>query len=97
MIICGARSERAEVPTAAYVLDVVRHTNPFHVRATEEFADELAAGCTPSIRAIRARLHVGQSRAQQVRVHLATTVGQVLGRGTAAALDSCQSQHGSRV
>lgn len=40
-------------------------------QAATVFADELAAGRTPSIRAIRAHLHVGQPRAQQVRAHLA--------------------------
>jgi hypothetical protein len=44
---------------------------PLRLHATEEFADDVAAGRTPSIRAIRARLHVGQPRAQQVRSYLA--------------------------
>ena len=41
-------------------------------RAAGEFAGDVAAGCMPSIRAIRARLHVGQPRAQLVRAYLAT-------------------------
>jgi hypothetical protein len=32
------------------------------------------AGAVPSIRAIRATLHVGQPRAQQVRAHLVSTL-----------------------
>ena len=40
-------------------------------RAAEEFADDVAGGRMPSIRAIRARLHVGQPRAQVVRAYLA--------------------------
>jgi hypothetical protein len=44
--------------------------DPFQVRAAEEFADQVAAGTVPSIRAIRARLHVCQPRAQHVRAHL---------------------------
>lgn len=36
----------------------------------EEFADEMLTGHTQSIRAIRARLHVGQPRAQQARGYL---------------------------
>ena len=42
------------------------------VQALEEFADDVTAGRMPSIRAIRARLHVGQPRAQLVRAYLAT-------------------------
>jgi hypothetical protein len=42
------------------------------IQAAEEFADDLTAGRMPSIRTIRARLHVGQPRAQLVRVYLAT-------------------------
>jgi len=40
------------------------------IQAAEAFADDLAAKRTPSIRAIRARLHIGQPRAQQVRAYL---------------------------
>jgi hypothetical protein len=40
-------------------------------RAAEAFAGEMAAGQVPSVRAIRARLDVGQSRAQRVRAYLA--------------------------
>jgi hypothetical protein len=41
-------------------------------KAAEEFADDVTAGRQPSIRVIRARLHVGQPRAQLVRAYLAT-------------------------
>jgi hypothetical protein len=41
------------------------------VQAAEVFAADVAAGRVPSIRAIRSRLRVGQSRAQQVRAYLA--------------------------
>jgi hypothetical protein len=41
-------------------------------QAGQEFADDLAGGRMPSIRVIRARLHVGQPRAQLVRAYLAT-------------------------
>ena len=34
------------------------------------------AGTVPSIRVIRARLHVGQPRAQRVRAHIAAAAGQ---------------------
>jgi Protein of unknown function (DUF2637) len=38
--------------------------------AESEFMSELAAGTLPSIRQIRARMHLGQDRARQVREHL---------------------------
>jgi hypothetical protein len=40
--------------------------------AASEFMDELAACAVPSIRQIRARLHLGQERARQVQAHLRT-------------------------
>jgi hypothetical protein len=72
MIIRGAQppgeSEKAqaltEAPSAVPLID------PLHRRAADEFVDDVAAGRIPSIRAIRARLHVGQPRAQQVRDYL---------------------------
>jgi len=42
------------------------------VQAVEEFADDVAGGRMPSIRTIRARLHVGQPRAQVVPAYLST-------------------------
>ena len=50
-------------------------TDPLQVRAAQAFAVELAAGRVPSVRAIRARLHVGQARAQRVRAYLAALSG----------------------
>jgi hypothetical protein len=38
--------------------------------AAEVFAGEVAAGRVPSVRAISARLHIGQPRAQRVRAYL---------------------------
>jgi hypothetical protein len=38
------------------------------------FAGEVAAGRVPSVRAIRARLHVRQPRAQRVRAYLTALV-----------------------
>jgi hypothetical protein len=46
--------------------------DPLQAQAAEEFADDVANGHMPSIRTIRARLHVGQPRAQLVRAYLAT-------------------------
>jgi len=46
-------------------------TDPLGERAAVVFADDLAAARVPSIRAIRAVLHVGQPRAQRLREYLA--------------------------
>ena len=46
--------------------------DPLGERAAVVFAADLAADRVPSIRAIRATLHVGQSRAQRLRGYLAT-------------------------
>jgi hypothetical protein len=48
-------------------------------RPHRPFAVELAAGRVPSVRAIRAWLHVGQPRAQRVRAHLAAFNGAQAG------------------
>jgi hypothetical protein len=45
--------------------------DPLQEQAVELFAEELAADRIPSVRAIRAQLHVGQPRAQRVRDYLA--------------------------
>jgi hypothetical protein len=45
--------------------------DPLQEQAAEIFADELAADRIPSVRAIRAHLHVGQPRAQRLREYLA--------------------------
>jgi hypothetical protein len=67
--------------------------DPLQERAAELFAGQLAADRIPSVRVIRAQLHVGQPRAQRLRDHLATGTarrmespsagqeGQVNGRG----------------
>jgi hypothetical protein len=45
--------------------------DPLQQRAAEVFADQLAVDRVPSVRAIRAQLHVGQPRAQRLRDSLA--------------------------
>ena len=45
--------------------------DPLREQAAELFAEQLAADRVPSIRVIRAQLHVGQSRAQRLREYLA--------------------------
>jgi hypothetical protein len=54
-------------------------TDPLQVQAAQAFAVELAAGRVPSVRAIRARLHVAQPRAQRVRAYLAALNGPQAG------------------
>jgi Protein of unknown function (DUF2637) len=54
--------------------------DPLQETAAEVFAEQLAAGQVPSIRTIRAQLHVGQPRAQRLRDYLAAGVGRP-GRG----------------
>ena len=51
--------------------ECVPDIDPLQVRAAEAFAAELAAAQVPSVRAIRARLHMGQPRAQRIRAYLA--------------------------
>ena len=45
--------------------------DPLQEQAEELFAAQLAADQVPSVRAIRAQLHVGQPRAQKLRDYLA--------------------------
>src|ERR1700691_1906652 len=45
--------------------------DPLQKKAAEVFGDQLPGDRVPSIRAIRAQLHVGQSRAQRLRDYLA--------------------------
>ena len=47
---------------------------PLQAQAAQEFAAEVAAGRMPSVRVIRARLHVGQPRAQRVRAYLTAVI-----------------------
>jgi hypothetical protein len=69
MVIRGAQGS-AKRPAVANASDEAARTDPMQTRAAEVFADEVAAGRRPSIRAIRARLYVGQPRAQQIQAHL---------------------------
>jgi hypothetical protein len=50
--------------------------DPLQDQAAAVFADQLAADRVPSVRVIRAQLHVGQPRAQRLRDHLAAGVTQ---------------------
>jgi hypothetical protein len=57
--------------------------DPLQEMAAKVFAEQLAADRVPSIRAIRAQLHVGQPRAQRLREYLAAGPGRP-GQGLAA-------------
>ena len=76
------RSAQTPVPTVS-AHDNVSPADPLGQQATAVFAAELAAGRVPSIRTIRAELHVGQPRAQRLRRYLAAvaidTAGQRAG------------------
>jgi Protein of unknown function (DUF2637) len=61
----------------------VNNPDPLGERAAELFAGQLAVDRVPSVRAIRARLHVGQPRAQRLRDYLATGAAR-RGQGPAA-------------
>jgi hypothetical protein len=61
----GTRTALGGVP------ECMPDTDPLQVQAARAFAGELAAGRVPSVRVIRARLRVGQPRAQRVRAYLA--------------------------
>jgi hypothetical protein len=51
--------------------DKRRASDPLQEQAAEVFAEQLAADRVPSVRAIRASLHVGQPRARRLRDYLA--------------------------
>jgi hypothetical protein len=67
VVIRGAQTSAAapRPHDGALVID------PLGEQAAVVFATELAADLVPSVRAIRAALHVGQPRAQRLREHLA--------------------------
>ena len=63
---------RAQVAEDASISpDDMLKADPLQEHAAQLFADDLSADRLPSIRAIRAQLHVGQPRARRVRAYLA--------------------------
>jgi Protein of unknown function (DUF2637) len=62
-----------------------RTADPLREQAVKLFAEQLAGDRVPSVRAIRAQLHVGQQRAQRLRDHLAVTAGKQPAPGHLAA------------
>ena len=71
MVIRGCQQAAGDVSIEAEETPVAV-PDVLQAQAAEEFAADVAAGHMPSIRTIRARLHVGQPRAQLVRAYLAT-------------------------
>jgi hypothetical protein len=54
--------------------------DPLQARAAQLFADDLAVGRVPSVRAIRTRLHAGQPCAQRAQAYLTSlTTGSAAG------------------
>jgi hypothetical protein len=69
LLMLVIRSSQMESGSTA---DSLGPADPLHEQAAKMFAEQLAADQVPSIRAIRAQLHVGQPRAQRLRGLLAT-------------------------
>jgi Protein of unknown function (DUF2637) len=69
LLMMAIRNSQAPPNEAAATEDAA---DPLQGQAAELFAEDLAADRVPSIRTIRARLHIGQPRAQRVRVYLTT-------------------------
>lgn len=62
------------VPDTEYASVGLSDHDPLQVQAADAFAEDLAAGRIPTVRAIRFRLRVGQPRAQRVRAYLSALV-----------------------
>jgi hypothetical protein len=74
---------RSSQVTADGMPETERDADPLREQAAKVFAEQLAANQVPSIRVIRAQLHVGQPRAQRLREYLAADAGRI-GQGLAA-------------
>jgi hypothetical protein len=70
MVIRGSQVPAGGAPETGQGAD------PLQQQAAELFARQLAADLVPSVRAIRAQLHVGQPRAQRLRDYLATAAAR---------------------
>ena len=64
MVIRSSQVPADATPATEHDMD------PLQEQAAEFFAGQLAADRVPSVRAIRAELHVGQARAQRLRDYL---------------------------
>ena len=65
MVVRSSQLPGGGTPATRHDLD------PLQEQAAELFAEQLAADRVPSVRTIRAELHVGQARAQRLRDNLA--------------------------
>jgi hypothetical protein len=74
MIIRSSQVPAGGAPETGHDVD------PLREQAVELFAGQLAADRVPSVRAIRAQLHVGQPRAQRLQDYLATSGASQPGR-----------------
>jgi len=70
MVICGSQVPPGAAPGTGFGAD------PLQERAAEVLAGQLAASRVPSVRAIRAQLHVGQPRAQRLRDRFASVAAR---------------------
>lgn len=73
MIVRGEQQATGDVaPETGREMAGMPHA--LQAQAAEEFGDDVTAGRLPSIRVIRARLHVGQPRAQRLHDYLAVAL-----------------------
>ena len=73
LLMMVIRSSQAPVEDTS---EIGHDADPLQEQVAELFAEQLAADRIPSMRAIRAQLHVGQPRAQRLRDFLATRTGR---------------------
>lgn len=78
MIIRSTRTDRVPdgVSEPDRLLQPVPDLDPLQVQATDAFADDVATGRIPTIRKIRARLRIGQPRAQQIQAYLSALTSE---------------------
>lgn len=65
-----ASGTQPHVPAVSHVLEERETSDPLDAHARAFFAEDLAAGRRPSIRAIRRAFNIGQARAQQIKANL---------------------------
>jgi hypothetical protein len=70
MVIRGSQVPVEDASATGHAVD------PLQEQAARLFAPQLAVDRIPSVRAIRAQLHVGQPRAQRLRNYLAERAGR---------------------
>lgn len=96
LIIRSGAAERStvpgDVPEAEHVSDVSAGLNGHAAKAERLFATEIESGAVPGIRRIRAAMHVGQPKAQQVQAYLASLSGAVNGTDAPVSATSQPAQ-----